>query len=128
VVVDPDRSARRGRLLKTLGIGATVGGALLLIVGVAGIVMTALGSDPFDTFSFFWMPFVGGFALAGGILAWVGGNLLLRSAEFARGHSSTPFIPVTMPASGSVGWTCSRCGNGNQAMATTCSVCSNARR
>ena len=121
-VVDPERSLRRGRVLRLTGIVLTVVGALLLILGVAGILTSALGSDPFGAFDFFWMPFVGGFALVAGVWMWVGGNLMLRSAEFARGGSSMLFTPVSSPAPTGV-WTCPRCGNGNQVGAVTCSVC-----
>jgi Zn-finger in Ran binding protein and others len=129
-VVDPDRDARRGNLWRAIGIILTVGGTLLLIVGVTGILIKALSGDPetmFGAFDFFWMPFVGGFALAGGILAWVAGNLLRGSARFAAGATGrfpTMTSPVVIPM---MEWSCPKCGNQNQVDATTCTVCGTTR-
>jgi hypothetical protein len=125
VVVDPDRDSRRGRALKVAGIVVTLGGAALLLVGLIGIVVTAVGGNPF---AFFWMPFVGAFALAAGIMMWVGGNLLLGSARFARQNPMTSVFPtMATPTAGAVsGWACPKCGNQNQ-VATACSVCGTAR-
>ncbi len=124
MVVDPQRDSRRGNVLRIVGIVLTVGGALLLIGGIFGIVPNALSPDAFD---FFWMPFVGSFALAGGIISWVAGNLLRGSARFARGSIGS-FPTVTPPAvAGAPGWDCANCGNRNQPAATACSVCGTAR-
>ena len=129
-VVDPQRDSRRGSFWRLVGIVLTVGGALLLIVGIGGIVMRATSGDPdtaFGAFDFFWMPFVGGFALAGGIMAWVAGNLLRGSARFAIG-SSRPFLMVTPPPVTPVaGWSCPKCGNQNELGVAACSVCGTAR-
>jgi hypothetical protein len=129
-VVDPQRDSRRGTAWRLIGIVVTVGGALLLIVGIAGILMRGLSGDPeiaFGAFDFFWMPFVGGFALAAGIMAWVAGNLLRGSARFAAG-SRGPFPMVTPPRIGPVaGWSCPKCGNHNGLAAAACSVCGTAR-
>jgi hypothetical protein len=128
-VVDRERDSRRGNLWRMLGIVLTVGGALLLTVGIGGILMKALSGDPetmFGAFDFFWMPFAGGIALTVGILAWVAGNLMRGSARFAGG-SSGPF-PMTTPAAAPVvGWSCPKCGNHNGLGAAACSVCGTAR-
>jgi hypothetical protein len=126
VVVDPDRESRRGRVLKVVGIVATLVGAGLLLGGVIGIAATAVEGNPF---AFFWMPFVGGFGLAAGILMWVMGNLMLGSARFTRGNPIAARFPqVAAPTAGSVsGWSCPKCGNQNQPAVTVCSVCGAAR-
>jgi hypothetical protein len=128
-VVNPERDARRGNLWRLLGIVLTVGGALLLIAGLAGIMVRALSLDPdraFGAFDFFWMPFVGGFALAGGIMAWVAGNLLRGSARFAQGAAMT--APMVSPRAAAMpGWSCPKCGNQNQLGDAVCSVCGTAR-
>jgi hypothetical protein len=128
-VVNAERDSRRGNFWRLLGIALTVGGALLLIAGLGGIMVRALSGDPdrvFGAFEFFWMPFVGAFALAVGIMAWVGGNLLRGSARFAQGAAGSPM--VTAPAVAAVpGWSCPKCGNQNQLGDAVCSVCGTAR-
>jgi hypothetical protein len=80
----------------------------------------------FGAFEFFWMPFVGAFALAVGIMAWVAGNLLRGSARFAQGAAGSPM--VTAPSVAAVpGWSCPKCGNQNQLGDAVCSVCGTAR-
>ena len=126
-VVNPERDSRRGNFW-LLGIALTMGGALLLIAGLGGIMVRALSGDPdrvFGAFEFFWMPFVGAFALAVGIMAWVAGNLLRGSARFAQGAAGSP---ITSPAVAAVpGWSCPKCGNQNQLGDDLCSVCGTAR-
>ncbi|MGH2653626.1 MAG: zinc finger Ran-binding domain-containing protein [Actinomycetota bacterium] len=125
-VVNPQRDSRRGNAWRLLGVVLTVGGSLLLVTGVGGIMVRALSGDPermFGAFDFFWMPFVGAFALAVGIMAWVAGNLLRGSARFAQGASGT--LPMAAPTSGAAvpGWSCPKCGNQNQVGDAVCSVC-----
>ncbi len=125
-VVNPERDSRRGNFWRLIGIVLTVGGALMLIVGVGGILVDVLNADPesvFGAFDLFWMPFVGGFALAAGIVAWVAGNLLRGSARFAAAASES--FPVV--TSSVVGWSCPKCGNQNAMGAAVCSVCGTAR-
>jgi hypothetical protein len=112
VVVDPDRDTRRGRVLRTVGIAGTVAGAGLLIGGLIGIFSLVSGGNPF---TFFWMPFAGGFLLVIAVWVWAAGNLLSRSARFAR-----------ETAAGS-GWDCRACGSRNPAAAGACSACGTAR-
>jgi hypothetical protein len=108
VVVDPDREARRGRVLKTVGIVGTVAGGGLLIGGLIGILSLIRGGNPF---AFFWMPFAGGFLLVIAVWLWTAGNLLLRSARFAAAPD----------------WSCRRCGNRNPTGVGVCSACGAAR-
>jgi hypothetical protein len=127
-VVNPERDSRRGNFW-LLGIALTVGGALLLIAGLGGIMVRALSGDPdrvFGAFEFFWMPFVGAFALAVGIMAWVAGNLLRGSARFAQGTAGSPMV-TGPPVAAVAGWSCQRCGNQNQLGDAVCSVCGTAR-
>jgi hypothetical protein len=130
-VVNAERDSRRGNFWLLLGIVLTVGGALLLIAGLGGILVRALSGDPermFGAFEFFWMPFVGAFALAVGIMAWVAGNLLRGSARFAQGAvgSTTP-MATAPPVAAVPGWSCPKCGNQNQLGDAVCSVCGTAR-
>jgi hypothetical protein len=113
VVVDPDRDARRGRVLKTVGIVGTVAGGGLLIGGLIGILSLIRGGNPF---TFFWMPFAGGFLLVIAVWLWTAGNLLSRSARFAEGRMA-----------GGEGWNCRRCGNRNPTRVGVCSVCGTTR-
>jgi hypothetical protein len=127
-VVNPERDSRRGNFW-LLGIALTMGGALLLIAGLGGIMVRALSGDPdrvFGAFEFFWMPFVGAFALAVGIMAWVAGNLLRGSARFAQGTAGSPMV-TGPPVAAVAGWSCQRCGNQNQLGDAACSVCGTAR-
>ncbi|MGH2655703.1 MAG: zinc finger Ran-binding domain-containing protein [Actinomycetota bacterium] len=125
-VVNPQRDSRRGNAWRLLGILLTVSGSLLLIAGVGGILVRALSGDPermFGAFDFFWMPFVGAFALAVGVMAWVAGNLLRGSARFAQGAvGSTPMVTAP-PVAAVLGWSCPKCGNQNQVGDAVCSVC-----
>jgi hypothetical protein len=126
VVVDPDRDARRGRVLKTVGIAGTVAGGGLLIGGLVGILSLIRGGNPF---AFFWMPFAGGFLLVIAVWLWTAGNLLLRSARFAGGSTTGgPFPPVSAssPRAAPV-WSCRRCGNRNPTGVGVCSACGTAR-
>lgn len=129
-VVDPQRDSRRGTMWRLVGIVLTVGGSLLLIVGIGGIMMRALSGDPetaFGAFDFFWMPFVGGFALAAGIMAWVAGNLLRSSARFAGAAAGSFPIVTPPPVAAAPGWSCPKCGNQNELGVAVCSVCGTAR-
>ena len=112
MVVDPDREARRGRVLKTVGIVGTVAGGGLLIGGLIGILSLIRGGNPF---AFFWMPFAGGFLLVIAVWLWTAGNLLTRSARFAGDMTAGP------------GWDCRKCGNRNPTGVGVCSVCRTTR-
>ena len=120
MVVDPERDSRRGNALRILGMVLTIGGALLMIGGIVGILANAVSPYAFD---YFWMPFVGGFALAGGIFAWVGGNLLRGSARFAQSAAGQTHMVTAPPVAAVSGWSCPKCGNQNQVGDAVCLVC-----
>ncbi|MGH2547035.1 MAG: zinc finger Ran-binding domain-containing protein [Actinomycetota bacterium] len=125
-VVNPQRDSRRGTAWRLLGIVLTVGGSLMLVTGVGGILVRALSGDPermFAAFDFFWTPFVGVFALALGIMAWVAGNLLRGSARFAQGAAGSTPLVTAPPVAAVPGWSCPKCGNQNQLGDALCSVC-----
>jgi hypothetical protein len=124
VAVDPNREARRGRVLRTVGIVGTVAGAGLLIGGLIGILSLIRGGNPF---AFFWMPFAGGFLLVIAVWLWTAGNLLLRSARFAGGGMVGGPFPQASSSGAGPDWTCRGCGNRNPTGVGVCSVCGTAR-
>lgn len=73
------------------------------------------------------VPFVGAFAVAAGIIAWVAGNILRGSARFAvSGVGSFPMM-TPPPVAAVAGCSCPKCGNQNQVAVSVCSVCGTAQ-
>ena len=118
MVIDPERSRRRARILRPLGILTTIVGAVMLLGGIALITM-----NPFGAFDYFFLPFVGGLLVFPGILMWVAGNLARASAEFASRHPGIG--PGAPPQAFGVSATrsCPSCGNENPMAARVCQVC-----
>jgi hypothetical protein len=114
VAIDPQREARRARILIPLGILLIVASAALLVVGV--LALTSLELD------YMWMVFVGGFGLFPGIFMTVAGFHARGSARYAAGTGwRSPMGGPVMPMAG--GAVCASCGNLNPAGSTVCGSC-----
>lgn len=114
MAIDPQREARRARILIPLGILIIVASVALLVVGLLAVTSFEL--------DYMWMLFVGGFGLFPGIFMTVAGFHARGSARYAAGTGwrSPMGAPMTPMAGGTV---CSSCGNLNPAGSTVCGSC-----
>lgn len=115
MAIDPQREARKARILIPLGILFIVASAALLIIGIFAVTGFEL--------DYMWMLFIGGFGLVPGIFMTVSGFQARASARYAAGTgwgTQTGAAPMMPMAGGTV---CSSCGNLNPAGATVCGSC-----